>query len=274
MSCQGAETTPEQAACLQCIKICSSKEAQHDIAVWAMRLSLTSYARTLSRDGPQAHSSAQLALRESDWYKVDAKCKVEADNILNIEDAGFQIQIIRKKLLSIPFRVRSEQLNAWLQASVQTLEVPCESASEREALSALTRTFSHGVATGSIQRADLAIAAKVASGGLQASRVVNCLIASFFDMRAAWLGIAHCCMMSVLLFILAHQCSLPPVPAPSGASCNPAAQEREGRSRRTTSRHLDMDTVEELLFCLGQSTAARSVLSLALPHHRFCRAVF
>lgn len=182
IKCVGGADGP---LCGLCSSIGCSKQLVAEISCWSCRIRLASYAHTLCLATPSDQLAAASALRDADFYRLgNGKCKQEIDRVLAIESKIHQIEVIKKKLLSIPIRHRSPKLHAWLEARVMTLEVPTEPESERAAMLALTKAFSSSVLSGDKEvAADLRIAAKVASGGLRASRVVNCLLQSFFEMR-------------------------------------------------------------------------------------------
>ena len=173
-----------RAACQQCLSICKSQRVLEDVSRWACRIGLASYAHVLCQGTVKERELAKQSLMAADWFRMR---KSEVEEILGIPSTLQQVVAIKKKLLSIPRRIRSAKLEAWLQARVATLDPPSLDESEQSALSALTRSFCNSVSEGSIKVEDLQLAARVAAGGLQANKVVKALLQSFFDLRDTWL---------------------------------------------------------------------------------------
>ena len=193
------------------------------IALWACRIDLVAYAKALAFGNKEEKRLARAVLIQSDYYREEHCCH-DVDAILQVEDEAMQFLMIKRKIESIPKYLRTQRMQAWVDASLHGMDVPkpCEE-TERHALRVLVDNFAGKVVDNTLRRSDLQLAAKVASGALQGSRVVSCLLQSFLDMQAK-------------------------------------IAQGKNTKRLTSSKHLNEDTLSEIVFLLGKSTQSKAIL--------------
>ena len=191
------------------------------IANWASRTDMLRFATSLTNGSQEEKLEAKNALVQCDYYSLNA-CAKSINEVLKIESETMQILCIKRKLLSFASYLRTERLQSWLDAHLFALKVPTyRSDDEREAHKTLAATFARQVAEGSLQETDLKLAAKVVSGALKGEKLVSCLLQSFLDVQQS-LAAGHC--------------------------------------HTTTSKFVDEETVNEIVFTLGQSAGAKAAL--------------
>ena len=169
-------------ACPLCISVCNSQDVATKIAHWAARIDLVQYAQVLVFGMPDDKVKSRHDLLLADYY-VNKLCLHDVDDILRLDNDCQKVNMIKKKIESLPRRLRTPQLDTWIQTHLQTLEAPEGDGSERAAFNQMVQVFAHKVADGTVEHADLQLAAKVASGELQADRVVSCLLRSFCNLQ-------------------------------------------------------------------------------------------
>ena len=111
-----------------------------------------------------------------------APLKKEVHAVLAVEQEEARLLLIKRKLDSINRSVRTERLHSWLSECVVKLRFSHEPETERRAYRTLCEQFCTSLQTGTMEKKDLQLAARVAAGGLNSSKMIACLFHSWFDM--------------------------------------------------------------------------------------------
>ena len=167
--------------CAQCHKLSESKELQLEVARWGMRLSMLSHARALALGVTEDRDETRVQLLAGDFMRF-APLKKEVHAVLAVAQEEARLLLIKRKLDSINRSVRTERLHSWLSECVVKLRFSHEPETERRAYRTLCEQFCTSLQTGTMEKKDLQLAARVAAGGLNSSKMIACLFHSWFDM--------------------------------------------------------------------------------------------
>ena len=169
----------EQAGCTMCSKLAQNNQFQAQICLWACRIKLGEYLRVLA----MGLDSDRRDFREQ-LYSFDfAESKLarrELDSILTWPQEQQQMDAIKRKLQGIPTCRRTERLDSWINRTLDVLPKgkPLPDG-ERQVYQLLSTNFMDAVQNHRMSRENLALAAKIAAGGLSCSKVVSFLVNSF-----------------------------------------------------------------------------------------------
>ena len=214
-------TFVEGGACALCGKLAENKQLHQQIARWGMRLCLVQHARSLATGTQEEREETKAALLAGDYCKFSSLQK-ELDEVLNVEQEEARLILIKRKMDSINRASRTERLQLWIRECVVQLSFDKKEDSERQAYRALSTQFVESLRTGKVEKKDLVLASRVAAGQLSSSRLVSCLLHSFFDMKDR--------------------------------------EARGLHDRLASSRHLDSETVQEVAFSLGLETKTQTLM--------------
>ncbi|CAE7258474.1 unnamed protein product [Symbiodinium sp. CCMP2592] len=180
ISCDGFKEG--ESSCSRCRQICNSKTFHADIALWAWRQEAAEFVRVLVYQSPEKVLQYEEKIRASDYMNFE-KAKQEASEVLGLKDPLQRASLIKRKLLGINHKVRTERLHAFLEATLANVSLEQSTLDEKRALDALSTNFCEAVAEGSAQKSNLELAAKVASGGLDKHKAVAAMFHGFFAMQ-------------------------------------------------------------------------------------------
>ena len=214
-------TFVEASACALCAKLAESKQLHGQVARWGMRLSLVQHARSLAHGTQAEQEETQAALLSSDFYQFTGVRK-EVDDVLAVEQEEARLILIKRKMDSINKATRTERLDLWIRECVVQLTFDKKDENERQAYRALSTHFVESLRTGKVEKKDLVLASRVAAGQLSSSKLVSCLMHSFFDMKDR--------------------------------------MDRGHHDRLTSSQHLDSESLQEVAFTLGFESKTKTLM--------------
>ncbi|CAE7389123.1 unnamed protein product, partial [Symbiodinium microadriaticum] len=212
----------DAAACSKCLALTGSRALHTAACRWAFRIDLAGLGRALALETQEQQSKQRELMMSADYGDI-AEVRKELDEVMAAQDDDRLFRMIKGKFQAIPSSRQSERLTAWLDAVLVYLSDKAGPDTERAAYQTLCASFKESLISGKVQHSDLDMAAKVASGGLHAHKVVRCLMASFF------------------------------------ASQEKIA--RGATSRPGTSQFFTDETAREIFFELGWSSGTRKMLS-------------
>ncbi|CAE7696257.1 unnamed protein product [Symbiodinium sp. CCMP2592] len=211
-ACSGKRADGKTGLCKECLSMARSKQLLNDIVSWVVKVDLARYARCLCHGLEEEHRNFVEYLMSRDYYNSSACAKAEIDAVLAASSPLAKLQVLKRKLDSIPHAKRTQGLQMWLDQALEGLQLQGGEESEKRAYKALCSSFCESVA------------AKVASGGLDANRVVKCLLYSFLDQQSRI--------------------------------------DRGKEDRLCTSKYLDDETLQEVWFRLGVGSQTPAILRL------------
>ena len=218
--CEGRRPSSAK-ACAACVNLAASRALHQAVGKWAFKIDLANCAQTLlfGDSAGKAKVQSDMAMAE---YKDLSEVRRDLEEFLALKDEGKMVRYVRHKLQSLPSSSQTPRLKAWLEAKLAGLRNLSKEVSDTSVYHTLCTEFSANLASGTIRRDDLVIASKVLSGQLRASKIVCCLLSSFFDKQSK----------------ISRGC----------------------QKRLCTSAHADEETMREIYFQFGWTASSKALL--------------
>ena len=221
-SCLGEKT--EAPTCKNCRRACVLPSFRLHIAKKSMFIDLVVYVWKLFHQEQQHAVAMATQMRRADYRQLELAGgdleELIGGNRCKLEAA----RTILHKVVCVPRHRRSESMQKFLGNFLVEPHLYHSSNEEAMAHGALASTLASSVASGTVMQQDLQLAAKVASGALRQDSLIQSLTASF-------------------LFV-----------------CQEGAMQQGQRVRRTSTRHVDMDALQDALCTLGKSAQVLEVM--------------
>ena len=215
--------------CAACDSLSKSRMLLKAVCRWASIIDLTHFARQLVYGTAEDVRAAKEKMLSADYYKI-TECRQGVDEVLRLTDPVAAISLVKRRLCCIPYSKRTVALSRFMEANVMDLAHSSQGDAERRALQHLCQEFQTSILKITVRRENLQLAAKIAAGQHEASRILRCVLRSFFDREAR----------------VSRGCA----------------------QRLNTSQFVHEETAQEVFFTLGMTKNTRELLStfgVALP---------
>ena len=169
-------------ACSNCLRLANLKALRQEICSWAMRMDLAEFAKVLCFALEEECTSFQRRVEGSDYMSFK-KVRLEVEEVLNLENRPNMVACIKRKLLGIGFKYRTERLRTFLETHLRNLPCGEIAMEEKRVYQSLATTLCNSLVNGDVSAEDLSLAAKVATGKLNSSRAVATLFHSVISMQ-------------------------------------------------------------------------------------------
>ena len=169
-------------ACSNCLRLANLKALHQEIGFWAMRMDLAEFAKVLCFGLEEECTSFKERIAGSDYMSFQ-KVRLEVEEVLSLDNRPNMVACIKRKLLGIGYKYRTERLHIFLETHLQNLPCGEIAMEEKRVYKGLATTLCNSLVNGNVSAEDLNLAAKVATGKLNSSRAVAALFHSVVSMQ-------------------------------------------------------------------------------------------